>query len=61
MDVERKPESKGPKKAYSRPELKKVTLAPDEAVLGNCKVNNSTSNSNIPASICNICGGSLGS
>ena len=52
---------RGVKKSYRKPELKKVTLAPDEAVLGNCKQSGSTSSSNIPTQICEICGGSLGS
>ena len=51
----------GTKKSYKKPELKKVTLAPDEAVLGNCKQSGSTTSSNIPTQICEICGGSLGS
>ena len=49
------------KKSYRKPELKRVTLAPDEAVLGNCKQTGSTSSSNIPTQICEICGGALGS
>jgi hypothetical protein len=52
---------KGAKKSYRKPELKRVTLAPDEAVLGNCKQSGSTSSSNIPTQICEICGGALGS
>jgi len=27
----------GPKKAYAKPELRKVPLKPEEAILGNCK------------------------
>jgi hypothetical protein len=49
------------KRSYRKPELKKVILSPDEAVLGNCKQSGSTSSSNIPTQICEICGGSLGS
>ena len=52
---------KGVKKSYMKPQLKRVTLAPDEAVLGNCKKSGSTSSSNIPVAICEICGGALGS
>ena len=52
---------KGAKKSYRKPELKRVTLAPDEAVLGSCKQSGSTSSSNIPAQICEICGGAFGS
>jgi hypothetical protein len=52
---------KGAKKSYRKPELKRVILAPDEAVLGNCKQSGSTSSSNIPTQICEICGGALGS
>ena len=59
-----KKKNRGPKqvkKSYRKPELKKVTLAPNEAVLGNCKTSGSTSSSNIPTQICEICGGALGS
>jgi hypothetical protein len=49
------------KKSYRKPELKRVTLAPDEAVLGNCKASGSTASSNFPTQICEICGGALGS
>ena len=52
---------RGAKKSYRKPELKRVTLAPDEAVLGSCKQSGSTSSSNIPAAICQVCGGFLGS
>ncbi len=38
------------RKAYTRPEVRKVTLTPEEAVLGNCKVSSSTSG---PTLTCN--------
>jgi hypothetical protein len=61
MKTEKDRSKKKAKKSYRKPELKKVTLAPDEAVLGNCKQSGSTSSSNIPTQICEICGGALGS
>ena len=61
MKTEKGRNKRGAKKSYRKPELKRVTLAPDEAVLGNCKVSNSTSSSNIPTQICEICGQALGS
>jgi hypothetical protein len=61
MEGDKNRGKKGVKKSYRTPQLKKVTLAPDEAVLGNCKQSASTSSSNIPAAICEICGGALGS
>ena len=61
MKTDKDRSKKKSKKSYKKPELKKVTLAPDEAVLGNCKQSGSTSSSNIPTQICEICGGALGS
>jgi hypothetical protein len=61
MKTDKDRNKKGVKKSYRKPELKRVTLAPDEAVLGNCKATTGTENSNSPGNICIICGGALGS
>jgi hypothetical protein len=34
-------EAKAPRQPYRKPEIKQVTLKPEEAVLGACKMNNS--------------------
>ena len=42
MSTSRKQGERVPKKPYVKPELKKVPLRPDEAVLGGCKVDDSS-------------------
>ena len=48
MKADKNRGKRGVKKSYKKPELKKVTLAPDEAVLGNCKQSGSTSKQQHP-------------
>ena len=38
MNSTRKQRERVPKKAYTKPEVKQVSLKPEEAVLGGCKV-----------------------
>lgn len=42
MKNKTKPDAQGGRKPYVKPEVRKVTLAPEEAVLGNCKVSAAT-------------------
>ncbi len=50
MKNKAKPDVQGGRKPYVKPEVRKVTLTPEEAVLGNCKVSSSTSG---PTLTCN--------
>lgn len=40
-------DARGPKKPYTKPEVKQVSLKPEEAVLGGCKVAGTTNSPNV--------------
>ena len=42
MENKSNQDAQGQKKPYTKPEVRKVTLTPEEAVLGSCKVQSGT-------------------
>jgi hypothetical protein len=42
-------DARGPKKPYVKPEVKQVSLKPEEAVLGGCKTASTVNSANHPA------------
>jgi hypothetical protein len=49
MTSRRKQGERVPKKPYSKPEVKQVSLKPEEAVLGGCKTVSTQNSANHPA------------
>jgi hypothetical protein len=49
MSGRREKDARRPKKPYTRPEVKQVSLKPEEAVLGGCKTASTQNSMNHPA------------
>ncbi len=55
-DDQEKPQRGRTKKPYHKPEIKKVTLTPTEAVLGGCKASaGSGTSANLGLATCSLC------
>jgi len=61
-DDQKKPDRGQAKKTYRKPEVKKVTLTPTEAVLGSCKASSgSSASANLGLATCALCATFYGS
>jgi hypothetical protein len=49
MSSRREKDARRPKKPYTKPEVKQVSLKPEEAVLGGCKTSSTQNSANHPA------------
>jgi hypothetical protein len=49
MSGRREKDARRPKKPYTKPEVKQVSLKPEEAVLGGCKTASTVNSANHPA------------